>query len=105
MTSFLQPNLITHAAEKSGYEFEDRKYTQHENSYALQGFLFIPLAIEVLFGLSSTLKKALLRMSLLADSRKYQLVVHSTVSIEQFSHFLLSLYEGLLLCCCRSRAP
>ena len=79
VTSSLQPNIISHAAEKSGYPIEaaeDRKYTEYENSCAQQGILFVPLAIEVLGGLSRTLKKALLRMSL-ADSRNYQSVGQS----------------------------
>ena len=80
VTSSLQPNIITYAAEKSGYAIEaaeDRKYAQYENSCAQQGILFVPLAIEVLGCLSRTLKKALLRMSLLADSRNYQSVGQS----------------------------
>ena len=69
-------NIISHAAEKSGYAIEaaeDRKYAQYEKSCAQQGILFVLLAIEVLGGLSRTLKKALLRMSLLADSRNQSL--------------------------------
>ena len=75
VTSFLQPNIISHAAEKSGYAIgaaEDQKYTQYENSCTQHGILFVPLAFEVLGGLSRTLKKALLRMLLLADSRNHQ---------------------------------
>ena len=75
MTSSLQPSIISYAAERSGYAIEaseDRKYDQYENSCAQQGILFVPLAIEVLGGLLRSLKKALLRMSLLADSRNYQ---------------------------------
>ena len=72
LTSSLQPNIISHTAEKSGYAIEaaeDRKYAQYENTCAQQGILFVPLAVEVLGGLSRTRKKALLRMSLLADSK------------------------------------
>ena len=54
VTSSLQPENISHVAEKSGYAIEaaeDRKYAQFENSCAQQGILFVPLAIEVLGGL------------------------------------------------------
>ena len=79
-TSSLQPNFISHAAEKSGYAIEaaeDQKYAHYEKRCAQQGIYFVPLAIDVLGGLSKTLKKALMRMSLLADSRNYQSVGHS----------------------------
>ena len=75
VTSSLQPNSIFHATEKSCYAIEaaeDRKYAQYEKKCAQLGFLFVPLAIEFLDGLSRTLKKALLPMLLLADSRNYQ---------------------------------
>ena len=80
MTSSLKPNLISHAAERSGCAIEaaeDQNYVQYENSCAQQKILSVPLAIEVLGGLSRTLTKALLRMSLIADSGKYQSVGHS----------------------------
>ena len=50
VTSSLQPNIISLAAEKSGYAIEaaeDRKYALYGNSFAQQGILFVPLAIEV----------------------------------------------------------
>ena len=86
VTSLLQPNTISLAAEKSGYAFEvgeDQKHAQYENNCTQLGILFEPLAIKVLGGLSRTLKKALLRMSLLADSRNDQSVGQSLPSIEQ----------------------
>ena len=80
VTSPLQPNIIKHAAEKSGYAIEaaeERKYAQHEKNCSEQGFLFVPLAVESLGGLSVTLKKALKRIALLADSRNYQSQGHA----------------------------
>ena len=80
VTSPLQPNIINHAAEKSGYAIEaaeERKYAQHENDCSEQGILFVPLAVESLGGLSVTLKKALKRIALLADSRNYQSQGHA----------------------------
>ena len=44
----MQPNIISHAAEKSGYAIEaaeEQKYAQYENSCAQQGILLVPLAI------------------------------------------------------------
>ena len=49
VTSSLQPNIINHAAEKSGYAIEaaeERKNAQHENSRSEHGILFVPLAVE-----------------------------------------------------------
>ena len=46
VTSSLQPNIISHAAEKSGYAIEaaeDRKLAQYENSCAQQGFFVRPI--------------------------------------------------------------
>ena len=106
-TSSLQPNIIFHAAEKSGYAIEaaeDRKYAQYENNCAQQGILFVPLAIEVLGGLSRTLKKALLRMSLLADSRNYQSVGQSIAfdrAVQSLSVVIIRGSANMLL----SRAP
>ena len=80
VTSPLQPKIINHAAEKSGYEIEaaeERKYAQHEKNCSEQGILFVPLAVESLGGLSVTLKKALKRIALLADSRNYQSQGHA----------------------------
>ena len=94
VTSSLQPNIISHSAEKSGYAIkaaEDRKYAQYENGCAQQGILFVPLAIEVLGGLSRTLK-ALLRMSLLADSRNYQSVGQNIA----FNRAVQSLYVVII---------
>ena len=51
-----------------------------KNSCAQQRILLVPLAIEVFGGLSRTLKKALQRMSLLADNRNYQSVGHTISS-------------------------
>ena len=107
VTSSLQPNIISHAAEKSGYAIEaaeDRKYAQYENSCAQQGIMFVPLAIEVLGGLSRTLKKALLRMSLLADSRNYQSVGQSIAfdrAVQSLSVVIIRGSANMLL----SRAP
>ena len=73
-TSPMQPNIINHATEKSGYALEaaeERKYA-HENSCSEQGISFIPLAVESLGGLSVTLNKVLKQIALLADSRNYQ---------------------------------
>ena len=70
----MQPNNIFHAAEKCGYAIEageDRKYARFKNNCAQQEILFVPLAIDVLGGLLRTLKKALLRNVLFADSRNY----------------------------------
>ena len=77
VTFSLQLNIIFYAAEKSCYAMEaaeDRKYAQYENSCAQQGILFVPLAKEILGSLSRTLMKALLCMSLWADSRNYKSV-------------------------------
>ncbi|XP_075259889.1 uncharacterized protein LOC142351636 [Convolutriloba macropyga] len=107
VTSSLQPNIISHASEKSGYAIEaaeDRKYAQYENSCAQQGIMFVPLAIEVLGGLSRTLKKALLRMSLLADSRNYQSVGQSIAfdrAVQSLSVVIIRGSANMLL----SRAP
>ena len=107
MTSSLQPNIISHAAEKSGYAIEaaeDRKFAQYGNSCAQQGILFVPLAIDVLGGLSRTPKKALLRMSLIADSSKYQSVGQSIASdraVQSLSFVIIRGSANLLL----SRAP
>ena len=107
VTSSLQPNIISHAAEKSGYAIEaaeDRKYAQYENCCAQQRILFVPLAIEVLGGLSRTLKKALLRMSLLADSRNYQSVGQSIAfdrAVQSLSVVIIRGSANMLL----SRAP
>ena len=78
-TSSLQPIIVSHAAEKSGYAIkaaEDGKFAQYEKSCDQQGILFVLLAMEILDGLLRTQKKALLRISLLADSRNYQSVAH-----------------------------
>ena len=75
VTSPLQPNNTTHAAEKFSYAIEaaeEQKYAQHENSCSGQGILFVPLAVESLGVLSVTLKKTLKRIALIADSRNYQ---------------------------------
>ena len=64
----------------SGYAIEaaeERKYAQHENNCSEQRILFVPLAVESLGGLSLTLKKALKRITLLADSRNYQSQGHA----------------------------
>ena len=53
---------------------EDQKHAQYKNSYSQQRILLIHLAIEILGGLSRTL-----RMTLLADSRNHQSVGHSIV--------------------------
>ena len=75
----LQPNIISHAALKSGYAIEAievRKYAQYDKRCAQHEILFVSLAIESVGILLSTLKKALLRMSLLANSRKNQSAGH-----------------------------
>ena len=80
MTSSLKPIIISRAAEKTLYAIEaaeDWKYAQYEISCAEQGISFVPRAIEVLVCLLRALKKALLRITLLADSRIYQSVGHS----------------------------
>ena len=62
MTSFLQPNIISFAAEESGYAIEaaeDQKHAQYENNCTQLGILVKPLAIKVSGGLSRTLKKGL----------------------------------------------
>ena len=67
VTSPLQPNVINHAAEQSGYAIEaaeEQKYAQHENSCSEQGILFVLLAVDSLGGLSVTLKKTLKRKTL-----------------------------------------
>ena len=92
VTSPLQPNIINHAAEKSGYAIEaaeERKYAQHEKNCSEQGFLFVPLAVESLGGLSVTLKKALKRIALLADSRNYQSQDMLSLLIDWLSPFPL----------------
>ena len=76
----MQPNIINHAAEKSGYAIkaaEEQMYAQHINSCFEQGILFVPLAVESLGGLSVTLRNALKRIALLADSRNYQSQGHA----------------------------
>ena len=107
VTSSLKPNIFSHAAEKSGYAIEaaeGRKYAQHENSCAQQRILFVPLAIDFLGGLSRTLKKALLRMSLLADSRNYQTVGQSIAfdrAVQSLSVVIIRGSANMLM----SRAP
>ena len=103
-TSSLQPNIIFHAAEKSGYASEaaeDRKYSQYEKSSAQQGIVFIPLAIKVFGGLSRTLKKALLRISLLPASRNYQSVGQSIAFDRAVLSLSVASYKNQLICCCR----
>ena len=76
----LQPNIIYHAAQKSCYAFEateDRKNAQYEKRCSHHGILIVSRAIKILGSVLKTLKKALLRVSLLADSRNYQSVGHS----------------------------
>ena len=58
---------------------EERKYAKHKNSCSEQRILFVPLAVESLGGLSVTLKKRLMRIALLADSRNYQSQGHAIV--------------------------
>ena len=107
VTSALQRNIISHASEKSGYAIkaaEDQKYTQYENSFVQQEILFVPLVIKVLGGLSTTLRKTLLRMSLLADSRNYQSVGHSIAfdrAVQSLSVVIVRGSATMLL----SRAP
>ena len=107
VTSSLQLNIISHAAEMSGYAIEadeDRKYAQYENSCAQQRILFVHLAIEAFGGLSRTLKKALLRLSLLSDSKNYQSVGQSIAfnrAVESLSVVIKRGSAKMLL----SRAP
>ena len=71
---------------------------------AQQGIMLVPLAMEVLGGLSRTLKKALLRMSLLADSRNYQSVGQSIAfdrAVQSLSVVIIRGSANMLL----SRAP
>ena len=69
-----------------------------------KGISFVPLAIEVLGGMSRTLKKALLRMSLLADSNIYQSVGQSIAfnrAVQSLSVVIIQGSANMLL----SRAP
>ena len=75
-----QPNIINHAAEKSGYAIEtaeEQKYANRKNSCSEQGYLFVPFEAESFGGLAVTLKRTLKRIAPLADSRNYQSQGHA----------------------------
>ena len=94
----LQPNIINHAAEKCGYAIEaaeEQKYAQHENNCSEQGISFVPLAVESLGGLSVTLKKALKRIALLADSKNYQSQGHAIAFDRLAQSVCVAIVRGL----------
>ena len=82
-----------------------QKYAQYENSCA-QRNMFVPLAIEILGSLSRTLKKSLLCMSLLADSRNQQSVGPSIAfdrAVQSFFLFIVTIRGSATMLL--SRAP
>ena len=57
VTSSLQSNSLTNAATKAGYALDsadERKFCLHDDNCAKMGITFVPLAIEVLGGISAT---------------------------------------------------
>ena len=75
VTSSLQSNSLTNAAAKAGYAIDaadERKYCLHDDNCAKMGIKFVPLAIEVLGGISATFKKTLKRLAVLSDNRSFQ---------------------------------
>ena len=73
--SSLQSNSLINAATKAGYALdaaEERKYCLHDNDCAKMGIIFVPLAIEVLGGISATFNKTLKRLAVLSDNRSFQ---------------------------------
>ena len=51
---------------------DERKYCLHENNCAKMEITFVPLAIEVLGGISANFKKILKRLAVLSDNRSFQ---------------------------------
>ena len=75
ITSSLQPNSLTNAVTKARYALDaadERKYCLHEDNCAKMGITFVPLAVEVLGGISATFKKSLKRLAVLSDNRSFQ---------------------------------
>ena len=75
VTSSLQSNSLTNADTKAGYALDaadERKYCLHDDNCAKMGITFVPLATEVLGGISATFKKTLKRLAVLSDNRSFQ---------------------------------
>ena len=73
VTSSLQSNSLTKAATMAGYALDaadERNYCLHDDNCAKMGITFVPLAIEVLGGISVT-KKTLKRLAV-SDNRSFQ---------------------------------
>ena len=75
VTSSLQSNSLTNAATKAGYALhaaDERKFCLHGDNCAKMGITIVPLAIEVLGGISATCKKTLKRLAVLSDNCSFQ---------------------------------
>ena len=74
VTSSLQSNPLTNAATKAGFELDaadERKYCLHDDYCTKKGFVLVPLAIEILGGISATFKKTLKRLAVLGEKRSF----------------------------------
>ena len=75
VTSLLQFNSLTNAATKAGYALDaadERKFCLNDDNCAKMGITFVPLAIEVLGGISATFKKTPKWLTVLSDNRSFQ---------------------------------
>ena len=75
VTSSLQSNSLINAATTARYALDaadERKYCLHDDNCAKMGITFVPLAIEVLGGISAIFKKTLKRLAVLSDNRSFQ---------------------------------
>ena len=71
MTPSLRFSSTVNAALRARYDLkadEDRKYGVHVSSDSERGILFVPLALEFLESFSQTLRKALMRMAVVAEN-------------------------------------
>ena len=72
-TSSMHSNSLLNAAAKEGYALDvadERNYCLHVNNCAKMGITFVPLAVEVLGGISEALKQ-LKRLAVLSDNRSF----------------------------------
>ena len=72
-TSSLHSNSLLNAAAKEGYALDvadERNYCLHVDNCAKMGITFVPLAVEVLGGISEALKQ-LKRLAVLSDNRSF----------------------------------
>ena len=75
VTSSLQYNSLTNAATKAGYALDsadERKYCLYDDNCAKMRITFVPLAIEILGGISANFKKTLKRLAVLSDNCSFQ---------------------------------